>query len=244
MDLRPTLEALGVDSLANLTLEELEGRIQAVGPSKYHTLQTCMGWLNEHTKNDIQQDLSHFVWMLLQQFGESEIKAVFEKWQKKDAEENPTNRRRYLLVKDEIFGLLKHMRIASNMVAGSSSGPSYLHREYSDTQDPIEDPVGLSLSDIHQMVFNKKNNKENRNKDLGKMLEENIVPTERESDYSVALKETRQPNIPPRASPRGYYVCKRCDRPGKEGDKQMDSSADHELRPLAHELPNPFGPGI
>ncbi|XXG98362.1 hypothetical protein Hte_004685 [Hypoxylon texense] len=216
MDLRPTLDILGVDSLAGFTLEKLRDTAQAVDLDKYLTLQVYMGWLNEHMKEEIQIDLSHFIHLLLEQFDESKIRAVFEQWQNMDAEEDPTNRRKYLTIKEDFFRILGHISGTSNVEAGSASRLSGLFPPPSnDTDESMEGPMGLSLSDINQRDFNNQDN--NRDRDLRRALKENIAPVKRKSNSalrSTTRKENRKANLPYQKKPIGSYVCKRCHKKG------------------------------
>ncbi|KAI1103991.1 hypothetical protein F4804DRAFT_332801 [Jackrogersella minutella] len=126
MDLIPNLKALGLYDLADITLEDLENKIDHVQHgrlSRQQVLQTLMGWLHERITRDIQQKslLSDFVNLLLTRgklqqapFSESEVEAAFEEWQTKDAAENPANRRRYQMILLDIRELLENGMISLN----------------------------------------------------------------------------------------------------------------------------------
>lgn len=133
MDLLPSLQTLGIDDLADITLNELEDRIQHVHPdqlSKQDVLQVFMRWLHERIKKDIQQKslLSEFANLLLtggklQQgpFSEDEIKEALKEWQSKDAVETPANIRRYQMVQLDFHELFEQARRGSKQEKDSST---------------------------------------------------------------------------------------------------------------------------
>lgn len=133
MDLLPSLQTLGIDDLADITLNELEDRIQHVHPdqlSKQDVLQVFMRWLHERIKKDIQQKslLSEFANLLLtggklQQgpFSEDEIKEALKEWQSKDAAETPANIRRYQMVQLDFHELFEQARRGSKQEKDSST---------------------------------------------------------------------------------------------------------------------------
>ncbi|KAI0010971.1 hypothetical protein F4779DRAFT_616038 [Xylariaceae sp. FL0662B] len=121
MDISPNLVALGIEDLGNLTLKELENKLNNVSPEQIYrpqVLETLMGWLHEQIKEDtiMQQKslLPDFMNLLTMQnrlpvvpFNESEVGQIFKEWQIKDAVENPANRRRYLIAHSEIQRLFQ-----------------------------------------------------------------------------------------------------------------------------------------
>ncbi|KAI1657895.1 hypothetical protein F4813DRAFT_396062 [Daldinia decipiens] len=133
MDLQPSLQTLGIDDLADITLNELEGRIQHVHPnqlSKQDVLQVFMRWLHERIKKDIQQKslLSEFANLLLtggklQQgpFSEDEVAEALKEWQRKDAVETPANIRRYQMVQLDFHELFEQARRGSRQEKDSST---------------------------------------------------------------------------------------------------------------------------
>ncbi|KAI0847571.1 hypothetical protein F5Y00DRAFT_263481 [Daldinia vernicosa] len=122
MDLRHSLQTLGIDDPAEITLNELVDRIQDVHPdqlSKQDILQVFMRWLHERIKKDIQQKslLSEFVNLLLtggklqqEPFSEDEIKEALKEWQIKDTVETPANIRRYQMVQLDFHELFEQVR--------------------------------------------------------------------------------------------------------------------------------------
>ncbi|KAF3062381.1 hypothetical protein GL218_04187 [Daldinia childiae] len=133
MDLQPSLQTLGIDDLADITLTELEDKIQHVHPdqlSKQDVLQVFMRWLHERIKKDIQQKslLSEFANLLLtggklQQgpFSEDEVEEALKEWQRKDAEENPADIRRYQMVQLDFHELFEQARSGSKQDKDSSA---------------------------------------------------------------------------------------------------------------------------
>ncbi|KAI1503685.1 hypothetical protein F5X99DRAFT_416988 [Biscogniauxia marginata] len=120
MDLNPVLSVLGIESLDNLSFDDLKDKIgyaASIEMSRPQTLGTMMGWLHEQIKKDAvtQQTslLQKFVNLLIMPdglgiapFRETEIDLAFKAWQEKDGKENPANRRRYLMAKVDMHELL------------------------------------------------------------------------------------------------------------------------------------------
>ncbi|KAI0109922.1 hypothetical protein F4814DRAFT_450884 [Daldinia grandis] len=125
MDLRHSLQILGIDNLADITLNELEDIIQHAHPDqlpKQDILQVFMRWLHERIKKDIQQKslLSEFANLLLtggklQQgpFSEDEVEGALKEWQIKDAAEDPASIRRYQMVQLDLHELFEQARRGS-----------------------------------------------------------------------------------------------------------------------------------
>ncbi|KAI0161135.1 hypothetical protein GGR52DRAFT_161408 [Hypoxylon sp. FL1284] len=237
MDLRPTLEALDIDSIADLTLEELDDNIQTARLSKYHTLQASMGWLNEHIKKDIPRNLSLFVSLLLERCSGLNIKAVFDEWQEKDAQENPTNRRRYLIVKEELFRTLEQVRDTSNEWVRSSSGSPYPHGKYTTSRAPRRDAAvtptqalsnvtnrkphshgsGPETNPIEDPIGNTFTGLSLSDKGLKRRREDDLGPRKRATGLvlgSNATQKTSNVGASLQGAPPPGYVCKRCNRPG------------------------------
>lgn len=121
MDSHLGAEVLGVNSLADLDLKDLENRICQVNQpklSRQGVLQTLMGWLHEQIKKDIQKSLlSDLVDLLLtggklqqEPFSQAEVEGAFKEWQLRDNVENPVNRRRYEMTRLDLDDLLKKAR--------------------------------------------------------------------------------------------------------------------------------------
>ncbi|KAI1092711.1 hypothetical protein F5B19DRAFT_190020 [Rostrohypoxylon terebratum] len=150
MDLSPVLGVLGVDSLADITLEKLRDKVNNVHHgvlSRQQVLQAFMGWLHERITRDIQQKslLSEFMDLLLvpgklhqHLFNEGEVCAAFNEWQVKDAAENPANIRRYQMVQSDFRDLFEEADRDSNSGPEWSFGPSGLDRERDSSADPDE----------------------------------------------------------------------------------------------------------
>ncbi|KAI1762081.1 hypothetical protein GGR53DRAFT_442022 [Hypoxylon sp. FL1150] len=133
MDLRSTLEALGVDSLGDLTLEEL---MDKVGPNEDKVLHIFMGWLSELIRKGSRRDLSSFVRTLAKEFSVGEIMAVFEEWQAKDVEEHPSVKFEYIRVRDDIFRGLRtsnfNQPYTGSPYTEHSEKENYMDRSYND----------------------------------------------------------------------------------------------------------------
>ncbi|KAI0387747.1 hypothetical protein F5Y04DRAFT_10804 [Hypomontagnella monticulosa] len=151
MEFHPDNQILGVESLAGLSLKDLESKISQLGPSKvsrHWVLQTLMRWLHEQIKRDIEDksSLSNLVDLLLiggkllqQPFSEGEVEAAFGAWQIRDAAENPANRRRYEMVRLDLLVFLKkpsgNMSFDDNSTTMKSRKLSNIDRP----DDPIND---------------------------------------------------------------------------------------------------------
>ncbi|KAK6957614.1 hypothetical protein Daesc_000401 [Daldinia eschscholtzii] len=152
MDLHYSLQALGIDDLADITLNELEDKIQHANPDqipKKDVLQAFMGWLHERIKRDIQQEslLLEFANLLLtggklQQgpFTEDEVEEALKEWQVKDASENPANIRRYQMVQLDIHELFVKYKRGSELVKNLSPRSSTCSKE------------GHSLSHVNKLI--------------------------------------------------------------------------------------------
>ncbi|KAI1806621.1 hypothetical protein F4811DRAFT_568451 [Daldinia bambusicola] len=152
MDLHQSLQALGIDDLADITLNKLEDKIQHASPNKIpkqSVLQVFMGWLHEWIKKDIQQKslLLEFANLLLtsgklQQgpFTEDEIGEALKEWQTKDAAESPANIRRYQMVQLDLHGLFEQYRHSSKT------------KKHSPTRSPTPGQDGHSLVHIDELV--------------------------------------------------------------------------------------------
>ncbi|KAI1450416.1 hypothetical protein F5Y02DRAFT_426620 [Annulohypoxylon stygium] len=150
MDLSLILGTLGVDSLPNITLEELRDKVNNVQHgvlSRQQVLQAFMGWLHERITRDIQQKslLSEFMDLLLvpgklhqHLFNEVEVCTAFNEWQVKDAAENPPNIRRYQMVQSDFRDLFEEAERDSNPGPEWSFGPSGLDRERDSSPDTDE----------------------------------------------------------------------------------------------------------
>lgn len=125
MDLTLELQALDVADLSEITLEELRIKINHANPlaiPKYRVLQVLMGWLHEQIVKDLQQDmLSGFANLLLTgngltqgPFDEIDVKVTLEQWLVNDAAKNPTNRRRYQMVKQDLYELCTQVKLDSS----------------------------------------------------------------------------------------------------------------------------------
>ncbi|KAI2471051.1 hypothetical protein F4781DRAFT_150652 [Annulohypoxylon bovei var. microspora] len=157
MDLSSSLEALGVDSLAHITLEELQDKVNSAQHgilSRQQVLHTFIGWLHERIIRDIQRLkslMSEFAHLLLVPgrlqwgpFSEREVAAVLKQWKVKDTAENPANLRRYQMVQLDFLELFEQAEHDSDSEADWSSGPSGLDREqYSPTN--TDEPIGFRI---------------------------------------------------------------------------------------------------
>ncbi|KAI0152544.1 hypothetical protein F4776DRAFT_670167 [Hypoxylon sp. NC0597] len=131
MDLHPTLEALGADDLADITLEELKDKVTHIQPGKLprqKLLKFLMGWLHEQIKKDIQQKglLADFVNLLLtggelqqEPFKQSEVRAAYKDWQARNAAEFSANRRRFDMVESDMIQLFERIERGLDSVTQS-----------------------------------------------------------------------------------------------------------------------------
>ncbi|KAI0889114.1 uncharacterized protein GGS22DRAFT_196790 [Annulohypoxylon maeteangense] len=242
MDLHPTLEALGVDSLADITLEELQNKVNNVQYGivpRYQVLQVFMGWLHEQITRDIQQTslLSAFVDLLLAPaklhqgpFTEGEVDAAFKEWQANDAAENPANIRRYQMVHLDFLKLFEQARRGSNSEPDWSFGPSGFDRE----QDSSDEAIGTRLvgggkrkSGSNEVPLGKRRCfRNNTHQSTAKIKEEDNGESyfaKAKSENSLLrpysnVKSAGQDVSPKKHSssslPPPTYICNRCYQPG------------------------------
>ncbi|KAI8629460.1 hypothetical protein F5Y19DRAFT_475444 [Xylariaceae sp. FL1651] len=115
MEQDPAFEVIGIDSVKSLSLEELKSRVRDAGLSRSQSFDIFMGWLNEQIKEDIITQQEHllvdFVQLLIhnhtatEPFSLKQVNKAFRGWLRKDAIENPTYRRRYLITQQDVHRL-------------------------------------------------------------------------------------------------------------------------------------------
>ncbi|KAI1458016.1 hypothetical protein F4805DRAFT_474721 [Annulohypoxylon moriforme] len=240
MDLTPTLRILGVDSLVDTTLEELQSKVNNVQYGvipRRQVLQTFMGWLHAQITRDIQQKslLSTFMDLLLTPgklhqgtFDESEVEVAFKGWQAKDAVENPTNIRRYQVVYSDLVELFEH---GSKPEPDWSFGPSGLDREQdsSDEADGTRTRLvggGKRKSGSNEIPLGKRKHlRSNSHQKIVKIEEESekeqptLVESESRFQGPSDLVEPHPSDTSlvaqgPSSSPPPSYICSRCHKPG------------------------------
>ncbi|RYP22491.1 hypothetical protein DL767_009025 [Monosporascus sp. MG133] len=163
MDLRNSLSVLAIERLEEISLDELATKINTAFPDKVgksQALHLLMGWLHEQIKRDkiveqwslLPDFVSLFTCGTLQVgfFRKEEVDQAFEEWQRKDAEENPANRRRYLMAQAEIQHLFEQTKSGGFVTLKTTSRPQesprqHMHKsraallERPPVQSPLED---------------------------------------------------------------------------------------------------------
>ncbi|RYP90861.1 hypothetical protein DL770_002999 [Monosporascus sp. CRB-9-2] len=162
MDLRDSLLMLAIERLEEISLDELATKINTAFPDKVEksqALHLLMRWLHEQIKRDniIDQGslLPDFVSLLtcgtLQVgiFRKEEVDQAFEEWQRKDAEENPANRRRYLMAQAEIQHLFEQTKSGGFVTLETTSRPQESPRQHMHKsraallqKPPVQSPLG------------------------------------------------------------------------------------------------------
>ncbi|RYP71528.1 hypothetical protein DL769_004682 [Monosporascus sp. CRB-8-3] len=162
MDLRNSLLVTAIERLEEISLDELAIKINTAFPDKIgksQALHLLMGWLHEQIKRDkiIEQGslLPNFVSLLMcgtlqtGSFRKEEVDQAFEEWQGKDAEENPANRRRYLMAQAEIQQLFEDAKRGGFITLKTTSHPQESPRQHMHKsraallqKPPIQSPLG------------------------------------------------------------------------------------------------------
>ncbi|RYP65506.1 hypothetical protein DL771_008263 [Monosporascus sp. 5C6A] len=162
MDLRNSLLVLAIERLEETSLDELATKIDTAVPDKIgkpQALHLLMGWLHEQIKRDkvIHQGslLPGFVSLLIGGtlragvFRKEEVDQAFEEWQRKDAEENPANRRRYLMAQAEIQRLFEQTKSGGSVTLKTTSRPQESPRQHMHQsraallqKPPVQSPLG------------------------------------------------------------------------------------------------------
>ncbi|EMR62008.1 hypothetical protein UCREL1_11053 [Eutypa lata UCREL1] len=151
MDITDILETLAIEHLGQVKLDDLATKIEQATPEKINrsqALKVIMGWLHEQIKRDnIMQNgsLRDFVNLLRDSgtcpFTKEEVIQDFEKWQMKDAAEDPTNRRQYSIAKSELQLLFDQVPIylqALRSTRGTSHKENALIREDATDYNPSD----------------------------------------------------------------------------------------------------------
>ncbi|KAI1211041.1 uncharacterized protein F4807DRAFT_459271 [Annulohypoxylon truncatum] len=240
MDISPILEALGVNGLADITLKELQVKINNIQRGililpRQQVLQVFMGWLHERIIRDIQQKslLSEFIDLLLvpgklhqMSFIESEVDAAFKGWQAKDAAENPANIRRYQMVHLDFLELFEQAKRNSSSEPDWSFGPSGFDRERDSSASPDDQITRLVGGGKRKSGSNtvplgdRKRFRSTIPQKTTKAEEE--IKEENEKGGSTPVKLENCPQKLPShtksslldSSPPPLYVCNRCHKPG------------------------------
>ncbi|RYO81082.1 hypothetical protein DL766_004804 [Monosporascus sp. MC13-8B] len=162
MDLRNSLLASAIERLEEISLDELATKINTAFPDrigKFQALDLLMGWLHEQIKGDriIEQGslLPDFVSLLMcgalqaGSFRKEEVDQALEEWQRKDAEENPANRRRYLMAQAEIQHLFGEAMRGGFVTLKTTSHPQgspsqHMHKSRAALlqKPPVQSPLG------------------------------------------------------------------------------------------------------
>ncbi|RYP07407.1 hypothetical protein DL764_002542 [Monosporascus ibericus] len=162
MDLGDSLLVLAIERLEEISLDELATKINTAFPDKIgkpQALHLLMGWLHEQIKRDriIDQGslLPNFVSLLtcgtlhMGSFRKEEVDQAFEEWQRKDAEENPANRRRYLMAQAKIQHLFEQTKIDGFVTLETTSRPQESPRQHVRKsraallqKSPVQSPLG------------------------------------------------------------------------------------------------------
>ncbi|RYO96900.1 hypothetical protein DL765_011473 [Monosporascus sp. GIB2] len=162
MDLRNSLLASAIERLEEISLDELAAKINTAFPDrigKSQALHLFMGWLHEQIKRDriIEQGslLPDFASLLMcgtlqtGSFRKEEVDQTFEEWQRKDAQENPANRRRYLMAQAEIQHLFEEAKRGGFVTPRATSHPQespsrHMHKSRAALlqKPPVQSPLG------------------------------------------------------------------------------------------------------
>lgn len=203
MDITDILETLAIEHLGQVKLDDLATKIEQATPEKINrsqALKVIMGWLHEQIKRDnIMQNgsLRDFVNLLRDSgtcpFTKEEVIQDFEKWQMKDAAEDPTNRRQYSIAKSELQLLFD--QVPSRLVASNDSLPPQDFTE----QHIHESRAALLQEPIIQEPFEDISNK-GRQKDSAPSCRRktgaNVLPLgQRNTSLGSSKRETIGTNI-------------------------------------------------
>ncbi|RYP26899.1 hypothetical protein DL768_011515 [Monosporascus sp. mg162] len=119
MDLRNSLLVLAIERLEDISLDELATKINTAFPDKLGSLR------------------------------KEEVDQAFEEWQRKDAEENPANRRRYLMAQAEIQYLFEQTKSGEFVTLETTSRPQespgqHMHKSRTALlqKPPVQSPLG------------------------------------------------------------------------------------------------------
>lgn len=203
MDITDILETLAIEHLGQVKLDDLATKIEQATPEKINrpqALKVIMGWLHEQIKRDnIMQNgsLRDFVNLLRDSgtcpFTKEEVIQDFEKWQMKDAAEDPTNRRQYSIAKSELQLLFD--QVPSRLVASNDSLP----RQDFTEQHIHESRAALLQEPIIQEPFEDISNK-GQQKDTAPSCQRktgaNVLPLgQRNTSLGSSKRETIGTNI-------------------------------------------------
>jgi hypothetical protein len=136
MDLNRNLEALGITHLDKISLRDLERKTERnieVEIPKQQVLNTYLAWLKEQLVQDSfnQQDSLVETWIKSLRdrgYDKEHIHQSFNDWQRREAQNDPSTRRRFLIVEGELCRLLNMPIPDSSTVsfpAGSLIRPSF-----------------------------------------------------------------------------------------------------------------------
>ncbi|KAI0840722.1 hypothetical protein F5Y06DRAFT_308507 [Hypoxylon sp. FL0890] len=196
MDPQLIFEVLGLDDLADITLEDLKDKITHIQPEKLprqQLLRILMGWLHEQIKKDIQQKgmLVDFVKLLLageelhlQPFKQSEVIAAYKEYQAEDGAEFSVQRRRYEMVESDMTALFEQIECGLDPIAYTSAD-AHIPGEISNGESKVpwilgggkqksganEIPLGKRFT--QELPSRKKVPGDNHHQDLIKINEEN-----------------------------------------------------------------------
>ncbi|KAI0132101.1 hypothetical protein BJ170DRAFT_718015 [Xylariales sp. AK1849] len=118
MDLSRNLAALNLTSLDKTSLSELESkadRYVGIKISKQQVLNTYLGWLREQLVQDmfIKEDSLLETWtksLRSRGFDREHIQRSFNDWQRRAAQDDPSTRRRFLMVEEELHHIFNPPR--------------------------------------------------------------------------------------------------------------------------------------